>query len=336
MDYNKYDCPVCERPLVEGDDIVVCPECGAPHHRKCYEKENHCAFESQHGESFDYEQYRKSQQSEEEAKSEAEAVTCPKCGAECPKESFYCNKCGFPIGMGSQQQTQYNNTQQGGFYGAGPFGAGAQYTQSFDPMMGINPEENWGDGVTAGEVSKHVQKNTFYFMRVFDNIKKFNKGRFNIPAFLISIPYLMYRKMYKLGVILGVIFFSLLIVETLIMSSSAYTAFSNAIEKYSAQSSVYSMSYAYLSDAFFSMSIENQAAIGIMMLCSIGSLALQIVVGINANKWYLKHCINKVAKVKTEEDPKQALESSGGVNLAIAISTYAIYMIINYMPAFMA
>ena len=332
MDYNKYDCPVCERPLVEGDDIVVCPECGAPHHRKCYEAENRCAFEDKHSENFDYEQYRKSQQSDEEAENDADVLTCPRCGAECPKGSFYCNKCGFPIGMGNQQQAQYNPNQQGGgFYGAGPFGAGAQFTQNFDPMVGINPEEDWDDGVTAGEISKYVQKNTLYFMRVFNNIKKFFKSRFNFAAFLVSVPYLMYRKMYKIGAVIGVIFFTLLTTELLIVCSPAYVAFSNAMEQISSQSnSLFYNSAIY--DAFFSMSVENQAAIGVMGLCSMGRLALQIIVGAKANKWYFKHCVKQVAKIKTQDNPQQALESSGGVNLAIAISMYAIYIIISYMP----
>ncbi len=339
MDYNKYDCPVCERPLVEGDDIVVCPECGAPHHRKCYEIKNRCAFEDMHGENFDYEKYRKSQQSEEEAQSEADVIICQRCQTENPKGSFYCSKCGFPIGMENQQQTQYNNgtQQQGGmFNGTGPFGAGAQFSQNFDPMAGINPEEDWGNGVTAGEISKYVQKNTLYFMRVFNNIKKFFKGRFNFVAFLISVPYLMYRKMYKIGTIVGIIFFSLLVTEMLISYSPAYTAYNNAIEQFASQSaSIYNMPYGYMYNAFFSMSIENQVAIGVMFLCSMARLILQIVVGFKANQWYFKHCINQVAKIKTLDNPQQSLENSGGVNLALAISMYAIYIIINYVPYFM-
>ncbi len=35
-----YGCPCegCGRPLALQDDIVVCPDCGAPYHRTCYEK----------------------------------------------------------------------------------------------------------------------------------------------------------------------------------------------------------------------------------------------------------------------------------------------------------
>ncbi len=35
-----YGCPCegCGKPLTLQDDIVVCPDCGAPYHRTCYEK----------------------------------------------------------------------------------------------------------------------------------------------------------------------------------------------------------------------------------------------------------------------------------------------------------
>ena len=33
MDFYKYKCPVCNKQFKEGDDIVVCPECGTPPQR---------------------------------------------------------------------------------------------------------------------------------------------------------------------------------------------------------------------------------------------------------------------------------------------------------------
>ena len=39
-----YGCPCegCGKPLTLQDDIVVCPDCGAPYHRVCYEKLGQC------------------------------------------------------------------------------------------------------------------------------------------------------------------------------------------------------------------------------------------------------------------------------------------------------
>ena len=54
MDYTGIKCPVCEKTFTKQDDVVVCPECGAPYHRGCYQKEGHCIFEEKHqkGESW--------------------------------------------------------------------------------------------------------------------------------------------------------------------------------------------------------------------------------------------------------------------------------------------
>ena len=55
----------------KGDDIVVCPECGAPHHRECYEKEGHCHFADKHGADFSFEKEQleeAEQQAEQDAK----------------------------------------------------------------------------------------------------------------------------------------------------------------------------------------------------------------------------------------------------------------------------
>ncbi len=43
MDFIGEKCVSCGKTFNENDDVVVCPECGSPHHRDCYMKENHCA-----------------------------------------------------------------------------------------------------------------------------------------------------------------------------------------------------------------------------------------------------------------------------------------------------
>ena len=55
MEFTEYKCPVCDKQFKKGDDIVVCPECGTPHHRECYEKEGHCHFADKHGADFSFE-----------------------------------------------------------------------------------------------------------------------------------------------------------------------------------------------------------------------------------------------------------------------------------------
>ena len=54
MIYTGEKCPVCGKNFVEGDDIVVCPVCGTPHHRDCYNLHNACANEGLHAENFEW------------------------------------------------------------------------------------------------------------------------------------------------------------------------------------------------------------------------------------------------------------------------------------------
>ena len=49
MDFTKFHCPVCNSNFTENDDVVVCPDCGTPHHRECYKKIGKCFNENMHG-----------------------------------------------------------------------------------------------------------------------------------------------------------------------------------------------------------------------------------------------------------------------------------------------
>lgn len=48
-DFTQYACPVCGQKFHASDDVVVCPQCGAPHHRTCWKEEGRCHFQSAHG-----------------------------------------------------------------------------------------------------------------------------------------------------------------------------------------------------------------------------------------------------------------------------------------------
>lgn len=49
MKYTNYKCPICNNQFNEEDDVVVCPECGTPHHRECYIQNRNCANADKHG-----------------------------------------------------------------------------------------------------------------------------------------------------------------------------------------------------------------------------------------------------------------------------------------------
>ena len=69
MDFTSIKCPVCDRVFIDGDDIVVCPKCGAPYHRECYESKGKCIFPDLHKSKTSWKDYN--------AEKNAESVSAP-------------------------------------------------------------------------------------------------------------------------------------------------------------------------------------------------------------------------------------------------------------------
>ena len=52
MNYENTPCPVCGKPLAEGDDVVVCPVCATPQHRECWMENGRCANDDLHASGY--------------------------------------------------------------------------------------------------------------------------------------------------------------------------------------------------------------------------------------------------------------------------------------------
>ena len=52
--YLKQRCACCKGYFAGDEDIVTCPDCGAPVHRICWEKLGHCPYADKHGTGFEW------------------------------------------------------------------------------------------------------------------------------------------------------------------------------------------------------------------------------------------------------------------------------------------
>ena len=80
IENKQINCALCHAYLFPEDDVVYCPECGAPHHRECYNKIGKCALEEFHGTENQYDKLKRAMEEKEakEAKEkEAEAIPEP-------------------------------------------------------------------------------------------------------------------------------------------------------------------------------------------------------------------------------------------------------------------
>ena len=84
----------CGKPLTLQDDIVVCPDCGAPYHRTCYEKMGLCIHAPAHGAGYEWKfPYQ-----------DAQLRTCPTCGERTLRSESVCRCCGAALPPESAEQ----------------------------------------------------------------------------------------------------------------------------------------------------------------------------------------------------------------------------------------
>ncbi len=303
LNINGEKCAVCNAYLFPEDDVVYCPECGAPHHRECYNAVGHCALEELHGTDN---QYKKPEPVKEEKSQEVQPVqtniiTCGMCGEKYETTEDFCPNCQTP-----------NVIKNGG----GRF-------VTFDFLGGVHPKTDLGDGVTADEAKRFVASNTHRYIPKFANFKRGQRASWNWFAFLIPCGWLASRKMYWLSAIIGAlqIAFTMLIIP---FNTAVSMLDTDAVRNYAEYSRI----------ILENISVIGKVAILAAFAGAFLDLALRIVMGIFGDLIYKKHVITKVSEIKREsEDIAVDYRKKGGINLFAAIIGY---FAVNYLPMIIA
>ncbi len=306
---NKYanaTCPVCGKTFTEKEDIVVCPDCGAPHHRECYQQIGHCALIENHRSGINWEP-----PASPDPEPENQPIKCPRCGADNPPDGIFCSNCG--VRLGRQSETNAGNVpppyaqQRFPFYGGNvPF-----YN---DPYGGADPDAEM-DGVKVRDLSQFIGGNAAYFLTNFSRMKQ--SGRpisFNFCAFFFGWKYLLYRKMYGLS-------FLVFLVSTLLGLPAAICLYEDL--------SVASGLMAGYSAGFESLLFVAQ-------ICSIVSTMLSMALCLFCNWLYYRHCIRKIQKIQSDtyvstQEYATALAKKGRTNLFVIGFLMMIYVIFCMM-----
>lgn len=300
--YTGQTCPVCGRAFGENNDIVVCPVCGAPHHRDCYKQQGECACNDRHGEGFRWEP--------------------EKAAGENPGQG------GIPFeDEGKTQDSGYGQNPYAGQTGAGDYsGQVPPFFRPADPFS-LFPEEV-AEEVTTREAADFVQMSAIRYIQKFF-YRKEGRKTFNWAAFIFSPYWFFFRKLYRAGAL----FLAFILVISLGLSalpqSRAFTADMNDFSsKYSSfTGSQLSSSAETLNEMrsdFTAVFKENRAGAAILAVQALLILALHIVSGIAADKLYYDKTVKKVRAIKGETaEPllrKQRFFREGGVSAAVTVA----------------
>lgn len=340
QNYEGIRCPVCDVPFQKGDDIVVCPFCGAPYHRHCYSAQGHCIYEKEHASGKAWEAPKPPEAPDLSA--EIKDLECPACGVLNAHSALFCNRCGASL---SGQPDSFRNRppQQNPYQAQGQIPQAPQAFGSFgipiifDPMGGVSPTELLDDNVSFGDASKLVKQNTAYYMPVFRKIKQARKNKFNFTAFLFSGPWMLYRKQYKLGTFISVLIFLLYGTATLSYQLFYIPIFTQAAKQIGLDTTNAAITAAQSNQIVEILMADPVQMLKFMLpfLCWGLMLVVMIIMGFIGNRLYMKHCIRTIQNIKTTENPGDvgnAIETKGGVNLSIAICLFVCYMILTNIP----
>ena len=329
MEFTQCTCPVCQKRFVLGDDVVVCPECGAPHHRECFEQNGRCAFEDKHGAGFDFEKT----DADTEDSDGVETVVCPNCKTENEKTNFYCSKCGFPLNERDRRGEMPGNGQENSAQST-QFGVGNIGFALADPLAGMNSEDEIAEGVKVGEAAKFIGKNTQYFLLVFKRLKDFAKGKFCFSAFVFTGSYFIYRKMYALGIALCLMMIGLTVGSSFLLLSDSFRTVREAMTESTSLFSTFSSS---ASDSALSrFTSEDWIRLWIIGAMSLAQIGIRVFSGLASNRFYYSHCTKSIRRIKAQSPQtlNKTLEEQGGVNLPMAASFFAAMTIRGYLPHF--
>ncbi len=295
-DYKNCICIACRNKFEPEDDIVVCPDCGTPYHRDCWNEHGKCINTELHetGESW------KNPASDVTTTTESTEEICSNCGGKIKKGSAYCIHCGHAV------NEEKFTTDSGSWQQA--------MTEALNGRQNADPNEDM-DGITLSEASDFVGKNQNYYLsrfRYFRDTKR--KMSPNLMCVIFPQLWFAYRKMWLWTAIVTVGMF-LLNVPGTIMSMAQQT--DSIIAMYEKMGGGLYQDFLLNLESF----VETNYTLlyWIDFVGSYLSLAADILLFLFGNYLYYRHTIKRVKAIKADKrslvDMQSRIRMAGGAHI---------------------
>ena len=310
--YLGVKCPVCSKRFAQADDVVVCPLCGAPHHRHCYAEKGECVFAADHISGKEW-RPPACEATEDAGSKEQGTKACGRCGSASPMYALFCQICGQSLGgqagsSGSAGQQSGHKINPGephqAAYWYPPYDPGSQGGKTKDPYSGVDAAQTIGK-LAAKDIAVFVGPNYSYFLNRFRQIE--NEGRNiqpNLSAMLFNFFYYFYRRMYMVGAGMLLAFVACLI---------PFFLFSWEIMPYV----LGNLGLAGPPEVPVNMQAA-EAYSGILVLALFLNFVFSVIVSLFANRMYHKHVVAKISQTINESrngvDYRVLLPRVGGVD----------------------
>lgn len=290
MDFTKEKCVVCEKYFGEDDDIVVCPVCGSPYHRECYNEKGKCINEPLHKEGFVYkkaDEVNKKSEHKGDVKNPFENIKDGK-NNENTDES---------------KKSDDEPTLEGQVFQMALIDALApDHLDNIDVKIDKRPAT-----LFVAAVNK---KSEYYIPRFLAMEQSGKKSMFNFTAFLFPLGWTLYRKIYKLSVAIFA-FYLVLFGITLMpafLNENYNAAYEELIEAEGSEGLYNILEYeAGARDSLtpeegklYDVIEDSALPTGVTLIISLSSIALRFIVGGLATGIYFEKTKELVSKTAPE------------------------------------
>lgn len=304
--YYGCPCEACGKPLTLQDDIVVCPDCGAPYHRACYEALGQCANKVLHRTAYEWKfPYQ-----------DSDLRTCPACGERTLRKEENCRCCGaklppesaVPPAEPKQTEQQANRFDYSGFY--------RQYQQvgqnDIDPTRRVfraafgNDETM--DGISREDWIAYIGSSAPAYLGAYSKMQLTrSKISMSFSALLFGPFYFFYRKAWKPA-------FAFLAAELVLMVP-------------------YLIEMMQITGSSLAPSLSTSALVMLGRICSVLSFVLMVVRGMYGKWFYRKSAAARIHRIEAEfpdaEKRRAVLQAQGGVSLAAVFGAFVLMMVIG-------
>ena len=303
-----YGCPCegCGKPLTLQDDIVVCPDCGAPYHRDCYEKLGRCIHAPAHAAGYEWKfPYQ-----------ESELCTCPACGERTLRSESVCRCCGAALPPEGAQEpadradsdehseefdysTFYRQFQETGAPQVDPLRQTYQAAFGKEEVMDGIPCKDWADFIGPASPA---------YLSAYCRMQlSHTKTSMSFSAMLFGPFYFFYRKAWKPA-------FGFLAAELLLFIPTL-------------------ISMMQTTGSPLTAGISASTLVVLSRVMSLLSFALMLVRGLYGKWLYRRSAAARIRRIRAEfPDPEQrraVLNAQGGVSFAACIGAFILLMLVG-------
>ena len=303
-----YGCPCegCGEPLALKDDIVVCPDCGAPYHRTCYEKLGRCIHSPAHAAGYEWHfPYQ-----------DAELRTCPSCGERTLRSEETCRCCGAALPPETEADEQLNDRkaaqdeQHGGFDYERFY---RQYEQQTMDPLHRNLQAAFGkdeliDGIPSSDWMTYIGTAAPAYLNDYSRMQlQHTKISMCFSALVFGPFYFFYRKAWKPA-------FGFLAAELVVALPTL-------------------LSMMQATGSPLTAGISSTAIVVLSRIMTVFSFALVMLRTLYAKWLYRKSAAERIRRIRAEfpdaAQRRAVLSAQGGVSIAGVIGAFVLLMVLG-------